>query len=159
MIQRIQTLHLLIATILLSLMLLFPLSTFICGEQEVILKAFGANLGAEGTANLPLYLGIVIAAATLLPFVTIFLYKHRMLQIRLCGVEIALTVGVLAFEAIYIYLTNNMLVEWHAAMQQPVAISLGIVAFAPIAAIFFVALAMRATLRDELLVRSLDRIR
>lgn len=159
MIQRIQTLYLLAATALIALMLFLPLTTFVCGGEEVVLKAFGASLGNEGSANLPLYLGILLATATALPLVTIFLYKRRMLQIRLGGAEIALLVGVMVFEAIYIYLTNASLTEWYATSGQSVEINLGVAAFLPIAAIVFVALAMRATLRDELLVRSLDRIR
>ena len=159
MIQRIQTLYLLAATALVALMLFLPLTTFVCGSEEVVLKAFGASLGTEGSANLPLYLGILLATATALPFVTIFLYKRRVLQIRLGGVELALLVGVMVFEVIYIYLTNASLTEWYTNLEQSVDINLGVAAFLPIVAIVFVTLAMRATLRDELLVRSLNRIR
>ena len=159
MIQRIQTLYLLAATALVALMLFLPLTTFVCGSEEVVLKAFGASLGTEDSANLPLYLGILLATATALPFVTIFLYKRRVLQIRLGGVELALLVGVMVFEVIYIYLTNASLTEWYTTLEQSVDINLGVAAFLPIVAIVFVTLAMRATLRDELLVRSLNRIR
>lgn len=159
MIQRIQTLYLLAAVILMSLTLFLPLTTFVCGDEMVVLEAFGAKIDAAENANMPLYLGVLLAMATALPLVTIFLYKRRMLQIRLGGAEIALLVGSIAFEAIYIYLTNASLVELYAPAEGRVEINLGVAAFAPIAAIVFVVLAMRATLRDELLVRSLDRIR
>ena len=57
MIQRIQTLYLLLATAMMSLTLFLPLATIVHGGNELILKAFTLNglEGVEGT--LPVYLG------------------------------------------------------------------------------------------------------
>ena len=38
-------------------------------------------------------MGVVLALACVLPFITIFLFKRRLLQIRLCVVEIVLLIG------------------------------------------------------------------
>ena len=151
MIQRIQTVYLMVATLVMVVALIFPIATLNADGNELIIKAFGFS--AEGVAlpHLPLYMGILLAIATALPFVIIFLYKRRMVQFRLCGVELALLVGALIFEAVYCYNALNAV--------GAVELSLGFAAFMPLVAIPFVALAMKGILRDELLVRSLDRIR
>ena len=154
MIQRIQTVYLMVATLVMVVALIFPIATLNADGNELVIKAFGFS--AEGVAlpHLPLYMGILLAIATALPFVIIFLYKRRMVQFRLCGVELALLVGALIFEAVYCYIAFDALNAVGA-----VELSLGFAAFMPLVAIPFVALAMKGILRDELLVRSLDRIR
>lgn len=155
MIQRIQSLYLLIITALMAVTLFCPIAKFNIEGEEVILSAFGVSDTVGTLSSMPVWMGILLAGSTLLPFVTIFLFKHRMLQIRLCGVEIALLVGDLALMAFYIYqLYANFLgkVEWGDMI-------IGLPVIMPIVSIVLVVLAMRATLRDELLVRSLDRIR
>ena len=154
MIQRIQTLYLMVATLLMVLTLIFPVATFNVSGEELTIKAFSFATSSGTLPHLPIYMGILLAVATLLPFVTIFLYKRRVLQLRLCGVELALLVGSIAFEVIYCYITYGALESVGDG-----AMTIGVVAFMPIVAIVLVALAMRGILRDELLVRSLDRIR
>ena len=155
MIQRIQSLYLLIITALMAVTLFCPIAKFNIEGEEVILSAFGVSDTVGTLSSMPVWMGILLAGSTLLPFVTIFLFKRRMLQIRLCGVEIALLVGDLALMVFYIYqLYANFLgkVEWGDMI-------IGLPVIMPIVSIVLVVLAMRATLRDELLVRSLDRIR
>ena len=50
MIQRIQTLYLLLAAAMMSLTLFLPLATIVYGGNELILKAFTLN-GIEGVAG------------------------------------------------------------------------------------------------------------
>ena len=83
MIQRIQTLYLLIVTALVAVMLFAPLAWFAGQAGEYGLYAFSLR-SADGTLAQPtLYLGILLALAAALPLVTIFLYRRRLLQIRL----------------------------------------------------------------------------
>jgi hypothetical protein len=99
----------------------------------------------------------VLVVATLLPFVTIFLYKNRQLQIRLCGVECVLLLGAVLLVGAFTYsvcnnIFNDFDITWaNIAIRFPVIL--------PLIALVLTPLAMRAILRDELLVRSLDRIR
>lgn len=154
MIQRIQTLYLLAVSLLAGLTLLLPLAWFGDGTDTFTLHAFALKDGA-GQAVLPtVYLGILLAAACLLPLVTIFLFKRRMLQLRLCAVELVLLVGAVAMEAIYYYLSCRLFAdaEFHTQGMRP-AIAL------PVICLLLGWLAARAIFRDELLVRSLDRIR
>ena len=135
MIQRIQSLYLLLVAVLTGLMLLMPLGTFLGGTEEM-------------------YLTATVIAAALLPFVTIFLYKKRLLQFRLCVVETVLLAGVMLFEIYYI---------WGGARSlSTLAVSawkLSAAAFFPPVSLIFTYLALRGIRKDILLVKSLDRIR
>ena len=152
MIQRIQTLYLLLAAAMMSLTLFLPLATIVYGGNELILKAFTLNglEGIEGT--LPVYLGAFLAVTTALLLVIIFLYKKRMAQIRLCVSAIVLLFGSAALIGLYCYRLCDILVG-------DLVFTLGFASLMPLVAIIPVALAIRGIARDEALVRSLDRIR
>ena len=150
MIQRIQTLYLLLATALMSLTLFLPLATITSSVEEVVVKAFSA-----GESSLPLYLGLLLSATTLLPFVTIFLFKNRLAQIRLCVSEIVMLLGSAVVIALYCYRVCDLLSE----VQDNSIFTLGFASLMPVVSIIFVVLALRGIAKDEALVRSLDRIR
>ena len=156
MIQRIQSLYLLLVTIFMGVSLLFPLATFTIGGEEITVSAFAISSDKAGDfSHLSLSIGIALALSALLPFVVIFLYKRRMLQIRLCGIEVALLIGDVALMVASYIIMNNAAAE--IAPDHNSVIGLAVVT--PLASLILTVLAMRATLRDELLVRSLDRIR
>ena len=155
MIQRIQTVYLLLAAVLMSLTLFLPLATIWQGGNEIIIKAWFADGTVGFKAPLPLYLGIILSVATALPLVTIFLYKKRMTQIRLCVSEIVLLLGSAAFIALYCYRMCDVLAE----LMQELNFTLGFAALMPVVAIIPMVLAIRGIAKDEALVRSLDRIR
>lgn len=148
MIQRIQTVYMLLAALLCGLMFLFPLMWFVSGAEQITLGTCFLTQGEEAVGDTPLYFTLLVGASALLPFVTIFLYKRRLLQIRLCAVEAVLLFGVLAMEA---------LLYW--GPQELQRGGLMPASFIPVAALFLTWLAARATFKDEMLVRSLSRIR
>ena len=152
MIQRIQTLYLLIVAILMALTLFLPLAWFASDAGEFTLRAFG--LEAAAVAQPPSYLGILLVLACLLPLVVIFLYKRRLLQIRLCVAEAVLLVGAVVMEGIYYFLGWRVFSDlaFHTQGFKP-AIAL------PLVCLLFVYLAARAIFHDELMVRAADRIR
>lgn len=155
MIQRIQTLYLLGIVALMVAALFTPLAYFVAGTEVYELFAFSLKpKGATEAGQSTMYMGIIVALATLLPLVTIFLYKNRMLQIRLCAVELVLLAGAEIFMAIYYYLSNRMfsMMEFHTQ-------GFRIAIIFPIVALILDYLALRAIFKDEMLVRSLDRIR
>ena len=156
MIQRIQTIYLVLTTALMSLTLFLPLATICSGSEEVVVKAFGVDVASFGfDLPLPFYLGTVLIAATLLPFVTIFLFKKRLTQIRLCVSEIVLLLGSAGFIALYCYRLVSLLSE----VLSNLIFTLGFASLMPVVAIIPVVLAIRGIAKDEALVRSLDRIR
>ena len=152
MIQRIQTLYLLLAAAMMSLTLFLPLATIVYGGNELILKAFTLNglEGVEGT--LPVYLGAFLAVTTALLLVIIFIYKKRLVQIRLCVSAIVLLLGSATLIGLYCYRLCDILAG-------DLVFTLGIASLMPVVAIIPVILAIRGIARDEALVRSLDRIR
>jgi hypothetical protein len=155
MIQRIQTVYLLLATILMSLTLFLPLATVINGTSEIVVKAFTVSGLSDVTGTLPLYLGTLLSITTTLLMTIIFLFKKRMLQIRLCVSAIVLLVGSAAFIGLYCYRLYDILSTTGAEQ----IFTLGFASLMPIVAIIPVALAIRGIAKDEALVRSLDRIR
>ncbi|WP_300797106.1 DUF4293 domain-containing protein [uncultured Alistipes sp.] len=154
MIQRIQTIYLLIAVILMALTLFLPLAWFACDAGEFTLRAFGLETAAGEVVQSTAYLGILLVLAGLLPLVVIFLYKRRLLQIRLCVAEAVLLVGSVVMEGIYYFLGWRVFSDlaFHTQGFKP-AIAL------PLVSLLFVYLAARAIFHDELMVRAADRIR
>lgn len=153
MIQRIQTLYLVIATALMAVTIFTPMAQFFDGAQEFTLTAFALKDAAGVTAQPTLYMGILLAIAGVLPLIVVFLFKNRQLQIRLCAAEIVLLLGSLVVIAIHYYLSARLFESANGLESLKVGVIM------PLIAIVFVALAIRAIFRDEVLVRSLDRIR
>ncbi len=148
MIQRIQSLYLLVAAILCGITVFAPLAWFGSEQQMAVLHAFTLE-SADSVVKMPVWTGILLIITTLLPAVTIFLFKNRMLQVRLCVVEVILNIGSLLMMG-YTYFTLG-----GAAASQGVKPAIAL----PLIALVFVLLAAKAAFRDEMLVKSLNRIR
>lgn len=154
MIQRIQTLYLSGVAVLTALVLWLPLARFTAGMAAFDLHAFGLRDADGVVVQQTLYLGILAALTCLVAVVSIFLYKRRMLQLRLCIVQLVLLLGVTALTAIYYFLSYRFFATFAFHAQH---IRLAIVF--PLVCLVLEYLAARAIFRDEMLVRSLDRIR
>ena len=120
MIQRVQTLYLLLATIFTGLLLFVPLASSDISNMHADLTAWGiyvtdmTNNGLITQVLSHSWFGILLTVTTLLPFATIFLYKNRKRQMLLCIVEIIL-LAVSAGLLIYLQQTD-ILIE---GMAQP----------------------------------------
>ena len=154
MIQRIQTLYLLIIAALMAVTLFSGLAWFAGDAGEFGLYAFGLKTAEGELVQSTVYMGVLLALACALPLVTIFLFKRRLVQIRLCAVELVLLVGAGAMMGIYFYLCNRYFAE-----SEFYSHTLKISLVFPLVCLVFDLLALRAIFRDEKLVRSLDRIR
>lgn len=154
MIQRIQTLYLLVITALLAVTLFARLAWFGGEGSEFGLYAFALKDAEGAVLHSTVYLGILLSLAAVLPLVTIFLYRRRMLQIRLCVVEMVLLVGSAVMEGIYYYLGCRVVSDLPFHTQ-----GVGVAIALPVVSLLFAWLAARAIFRDELLVRGADRIR
>ena len=153
MIQRIQTLYLLAVVALMSVTLFAPIATFTVGETTFTLSAFSLSGGNQSQSTL--WMGILLVVSTVLPLVTIFLFKRRQLQVRLCGAEVVLLLGALVFLGIYYWLSVDKAFDGVEIMHK----QFGWAAPMPLVSIVLTYLAGRAIFKDEILVRSLDRIR
>ena len=157
MIQRIQTVYFLAIVILSGLTFLQPVanlfdlvSTFfytlnyqgfvMTGENETIV------LNNLNTWSLKIVSGLI----PLIALVTIFLYKKRVLQIRLSFINAILMLGYYAVLFIALIQNgSNMNAEW--TLNIPVAF--------PLVCIVLNWLAIRAIGKDEALIKSLNRLR
>lgn len=158
MIQRVQTLYLLLATIFTGLLLFVPLASSDISNMHADLTAWGiyvtdtTNNGLITKVLSHSWFGILLTVTTLLPFATIFLYKNRKRQMLLCIVEIIL----LAVSAgLLIYLQQTDMLE---GMAQPKFVLLSQSGLL-LLSIVSVWIARRRIAKDEALIRSLDRIR
>lgn len=144
MIQRIQSIYLLIAT-LLSGGLIFFLNLWVT-EQGT--EFFALDSLSSGNLLLASIFVLFIASA-ILTFITIFQFKKRQLQFVLGRLAILINfilVGIL------VYFTQNLSGETQVSEK-------GIGLLIPIFTIVFVVLANKAIKKDEELVKSVDRLR
>ena len=154
MIQRIQSLYLLLAAVLTGLTFAMPLSSFLGGAAEMKLNALGF-FDAEGQMVLSAYgLSALAACSALLALVIIFLFKKRLVQFRLCVVEMVLLAGTIVFEIYYIWGGVQSLGGFATAAWR-----MHIAALFPLFALIFAYLGLLGIRKDILLIRSLDRIR
>ncbi|MEI6946212.1 DUF4293 domain-containing protein [Paraflavisolibacter sp. H34] len=138
MIQRVQSLWLLLATACDALTFQLP---FFRGDWTKDTVVGDINLNALTT---PLFTGLT-AAAGVLAFITIFLYNNRKLQLRLCYLGVFLTVALL----------TTYFLELDDFTTGTVAVWI-IVYFAILIGYFLAAKGIR---KDQKLIRSLDRLR
>lgn len=147
MIQRIQTVFILAATILVGLLSTLKFADFTANNELYTFVAKGIYKGENLIFNgLPIL--IFIGLIAVLHVVIIFLYKKRLLQIRLLAFTIVLLAGLFGMFFYFIYAGFE---EITVAFKIPVAF--------PIVAIILDFLAIRAIGKDEALIRSINRIR
>ncbi len=156
MIQRIQTIYLLFAVSLMTAFSFSPLASFSTSSDIYSLSVLGIKSADGITIYSTPYLIIVAALATLLPLVNIFLFKKRMVQIRLCVAQLVLMLGTLIIAGIYYYLSNRI---FGGEGSELINYSIRIVCVLPVVAMISSYMALRAIFKDEMLIKSLDRIR
>lgn len=147
MIQRIQTVFMLVASLLIGSLYVQKFADIIVNNELYIFNAFGILKNKEIIySGIPIlvFIGIIVA----LHFIAIFLYKKRILQIRVLAFTIVLLLGLCGM---FFYFTYASFDEMQVAYKVGVAF--------PIVAIILDWLAIRAIGKDEALVRSLNRIR
>lgn len=151
MIQRIQTLFLLAAAILSGLLLSGNLIRLTAGDSAVFGLSFMGMVGQGGEVVQRLWpMTVILAVVPLLAFVAIFLYRNRPLQMRLTMLVLLLSIGTLILGAFYVLMLDRKIditVMWRVKSVFPVITA--ILAW----------LAYRAIMKDELKVRSYDRLR
>ncbi len=137
MIQRIQTLFLLVAAVLMTCLFFYPFVDF------------GNNVSIEYTDIMPMM--ILLSAITFIAYVNIFLYRRRMVQIRLCMLN---SLILLALQGYIIY--------YIVAYNAEIALSGGVFSLTaafPLIAAILTFMALRYIARDEAMVKAMDRLR
>ncbi len=138
MIQRIQTLYLLIVATLQTILLFSKQASFITtlGEEEFRVSSLWP-------------MAVLIGITVLLAFFCIFIYRRRVIQIRLCVFNALL---LLMLQAVVIY----MLLRASGLSQES---RYSFTAIFPIISVVLTYLAIRAIGKDEAMIRALNRIR
>lgn len=140
MIQRQQTLWLLLATAAAVLSFMFPFAT---GEELVDKTSMKRK--EDLTAGKDFFILLLTIASVCLSAVTIFLFKDRKLQIKLCLLGLLISIGILVLYVLGMKkLINSTPALW---------------AILPVAVIISFFMAYRNIRKDERLVKSLDKLR
>lgn len=144
----------LVISALMAVTLFAGLAWFAGDAGEFGLYAFGLKTTDGAVVQSTLYMGVLLALACALPLVTIFLFRRRLLQLRLCVVEMVLLLGSAIMEGVYYFLSWRVFSDqtFHTQGFRPAIVL-------PLVCLLFAYLAARAIFRDELLVRAADRIR
>ncbi|MDX1828970.1 MAG: DUF4293 domain-containing protein [Lutibacter sp.] len=144
MIQRIQTIYLLLAAFL-SAGLIFLVNLWITmsGDKFFVMDAFNTNNTVLKS------MAVLFFASGLLAFITIFLFKNRKLQFVMGRIIILINFILLG---ILVYFSQNLSGEIKISEK-------GIGLLIPIVTIVVISLANKAIKKDEELVKSVDRLR
>lgn len=154
MIQRIQSLYWFLATILLGLFYFcdfayvksvvssITLSTFY-GIQSIPTEAYSVSFNTW-----PLH--VLVILATLITFITIFLFKRRTLQIRLSAVAMVLDLGLLGMAYFYYRMVAGEVIDGLA--------SLSILYLLPFIALILTFLGITGVKKDIAILSNLKRL-
>ena len=154
MIQRIQTAYLFIVCVLIMMLFFFPIVKVLIGDDNIYYLFFNGVKSIDPGNQEMIYstwpLLVIILIILLISVVSVFLYKRRIFQIRLCVYNIFLLVGVEILIFYYALLFKN---KFDAIIHYsfPVVI--------PVISIILTYLAFRGIKKDVELLRSYDRIR
>ena len=147
MIQRIQTVYLLISALLIGFLFLFPFAE-IAKDGAIYLFNFQGIVQNGILKENGISISVIILLIMALQGVAIGFFKNRTWQLRLTVFSILLMLGLLAmFFFFTYYLFSEALISFKISILFPVV------------AIILDYLAIRAIRKDEALIRSIDRIR
>jgi hypothetical protein len=150
MIQRIQTIYLLLVVILGTLLCFFSPVQFLMPEGTEYISLVALDKWALATITM---------SVPLLAFITIFLFKRRLLQARLNIMNVILCLGYYALLALYI----TFVVKGYEPIKDVVLMGadwyLTLWAAIPLINLVLIMMATRRILKDEALVRAADRLR
>ncbi len=150
MIQRIQSIWLLLAALTITSLLFVPISSAVIDNIQYTLTGTGITEKTPEASNTfinqPLVASVILAG--LISLVNIFNFRNRKLQIRIASLNILLTLG-LSF-----WLSQLMKT---ATDLKNIEIQPGL--FFPMLTIIFTLLAIRGIKQDEKLIKSADRLR
>lgn len=155
MLQRIQTVYLLLASLVIFSLFLFPLvhNVYVAAVPSTI-KVTGIFQYAGGTpAHTQSFIPLIAATAivAIMPLILIFLYKNRKQQVMLCYIYILVICGYSFWVA--------QTVKSVTGGADLTTNNFGIGALLSSVSIVLMILAAKAIQRDEKLVKSADRLR
>ncbi len=156
MIQRIQSVYLFVASLALGLMFVFPISRFYGDLHTLELSLLELKNLVPTSADIvnpyftyPLAISVIIISAV--AFISIFFYKKRRRQILFIQIDIFLNI-LLIFGVFFVY---TRLIQNQVSVDEVYDIA----SYLPLISLVALILAYRGVKKDEMLVRSADRLR
>ena len=149
MIQRKQSIWLVIASLIILLTLFIPY-----GVHMESLTESSTVAQTDLTAQTSILLLCLTIASSIFSFFTIFLYGNRKRQMKLCLLSVLLALSVLAYQ---LYNTTQSAGNKIVVGILGSAIYLGVLI--PILSVFFIMMAYIGIKKDEKLIRDSDRLR
>ena len=154
MIQRIQSVYLLVAAILIGILYFLPFASFVVEQDMSMYHLSIKGLIPNTLGSKPLFhvlpLIIIISVIITTSIATIVLFKRRMFQIRLCIVNIALLIGLQGLMLYFVSMSKHQLGS-HTTFS--------LIFVFPLISAILTFLSIRKIAKDEALVRSADRLR
>jgi len=152
MLQRIQTIYLLLAIACIFSMYAFDFALIDIVKEQYVFNSGGIMVGEKNVTEFPY--GIVIPLLGVFTLGTMLLYKNRPLQLKLGRLNYML----------HLFLIVMMFYSIESAVDEInlldiTVVKYGIGFYLPIAALPFLFLANRAIKRDEEMVKAIDRLR
>ena len=149
MIQRIQTIYLLVVAILMVVMMSLPVGN-VLGADNTIYEFTNLSITAQGGEPdyAPWALFAILMVEAVVSLITIFQFKRRILQMRLTSFATILMIGYYVVLVIFVLMLKgdrSFVPQWTVCL--------------PFIAIVLNWLAVRAIGKDEAMVRSYERLR
>lgn len=157
MIQRIQSVYLLLVVVSLGAMFFFPLASFIGGDKDQLILHIYQLVSEvpDSQPDVPIYFiypNLVLASLSLIiSLLSIFLFKNRKKQMIMVRLVVILILGLIGTFFFY-YAVKLEEISGIAANYE-------IGSYMPLIAFVFLVLAYRGIMNDEKLIRSADRLR
>lgn len=151
MIQRIQTLYLLMLVASLVAAIFMPWGNFFTADAVYSYEAFAVKSTVGQADSIAFWaLGVILAVCALSAFVSIFYFKQRLTQVRFCIFNLIALMGFYIVFVIALFVTK-------AQLQASFGLNFGFAL--PLVGMILDFLAMNAILKDEKKVRAYQRIR
>lgn len=156
MIQRIQSLYLLLASFSLLSMLLLPLGAIHSQQgSTIIYKTIGFFNPDNDCVFSLTYMNFIIIITAVWIFAIVFYFKKRKIQMRLSMIAIFYNLCILTFALYFWFKMVSSIHSQTANVSSMIYPSM----FFPLVSIIFLILSYRKIKKDEALIQSLDRIR
>lgn len=150
MIQRIQSIYILVATVLAGLMLFLPWVTYYSDSTSLVFSVFGDDSAATKSANML----VSIAVSIVLSAIALFMFSNRKKQMKL--VRFAMIFNVLTF--INFGVLHYINIDAMTA-ESELSMSYGIAPAFVLVNVVLLWLANKSIKKDDDLVKSVDRLR
>jgi hypothetical protein len=152
MIQRIQTVYLVLITALTVALFFLPMAVIQADSTFYSFDVSGLTALNQTELTFSTW-GLMVLAAiiSLIAILSVFLYKKRMLQIRLCVFNAILLIGFYGLFGFFVWRISASTDIFHFKVQFALSF--------PLISLILDYLAIRNIGADEMLVRSLERLR